>query len=158
VGIQPATTDDITTRRGKGDLTTACEHRRGQKNGCTNLSAELRVELRGPHGLRVDQQRVPLLPLRADAGRPDQFNKRLDVPDARHILESHRLVHEERGGDDGKRGILVPRWADGAGERVPAFYDILQCGYERSVNSRCVTAARMGRIVSTESRDGECEG
>ena len=65
----------------------------------------------GPHAHRVLAQ-----PLDVDAERDDQLDHLLDVPDARDVLERHRVGGQQAGCEDGERGVLVAGRAHGTRE------------------------------------------
>src|SRR5205823_1712232 len=82
-------------------------------------------ELRRHAVLGVDAEHVAPVPRDLDAERAHELDERLDVADARDVLEHHRLVREQRAGDDGQRRVLVPGGSDGPGERLPSLDDEL---------------------------------
>ena len=62
-------------------------------------------------------------PVGLGADAVEQPDHRLDVVDARHVRERHRLVGEQARGEDRQRAVLVPGGADPAAERMTAFDD-----------------------------------
>ena len=54
VRVEPTTTDDVAAGRRQRDLTAAREQRAGEQDRRANLSAEIRIEIGRPDGLRVD--------------------------------------------------------------------------------------------------------
>ena len=129
VRVDAASADDVAARRGQLDLAAAREQRAREQDRGADLPAERRVELGRPQLLRVDRERVAGRPLGAGADGLDELDERLDVADARDVLEVHRVLAEERRGDDRQRGVLVAGGADAAGERVPALDDELLCAH-----------------------------
>ena len=83
------------------------------------FSAELRIEIRRAHRLRVNAQRVRPRPFEHRAGRLHQLDERLDVANARDVLEQDRVFGEQRRANDRQRGVLVARGADRARESLP---------------------------------------
>ena len=65
--------------------------------------------------------------------RADQFDQRLDVADARHVLQRDRMLGEQGGGDDRQRGVLVAGRLDRSREPVAAFNDVLNGRHGRSL-------------------------
>ena len=131
--VDATAADDVAAGRRKNDLTAAGEERSREQNRRANLSAEHRIQIGRRHGFRVHVQRVPLGPPDVDAGRGDELDQRLDVPDARHVLQEHGLVGEQCGADDGKRGVLVAGRRDRSGKRLPSLDDELQSVHVRDV-------------------------
>jgi hypothetical protein len=46
-----------------------------------------------------------------------------DVPDSRDVLDANGRGHEERGGEEGKRLVLVPARRHGPADGMPALDD-----------------------------------
>ena len=85
--------------------------------------------IRRAHRLRVDAQRVRPRPFEHRAGRLHQLHQRLDVANARDVLEQHRVFGEQRRANDWQRRVLVARRSDVARQSLPALDDILQCAH-----------------------------
>ncbi len=123
--VHPAAADDVAARRREDDLSAPGKQRTGEQNRRAYFLAERRIELGGAQRARVDLQGIACRPFGGGADGLDQFDQRLDVADARHVLEVHRLLAQQRGGDDGQSGILVARRADASGKASSTLDDIL---------------------------------
>ena len=88
----------------------------------------------GADRLGVDLEGVAAAPVHVRARRGDELDERLDVANARNVLERDRMLGEERRADDRQRGVLVSRRANGSGELPSPFDDELQCAHVRSVD------------------------
>ena len=71
----------------------------------------------------VDPDLVLAHPLDLGADVGEELDHRLDVADARHVRQRHRLLREHARGEDRQRAVLVPRGADGPADRAAAFDD-----------------------------------
>ena len=114
VRVEAAAADHVAARRRQLDLAAAREQRRGEQDRRANARAQRRVERRRAHRLRVNAQRVAGRPLGLRARGPHELDQRLEVADARHVLERDGLVGEQRGRDDRQGGVLVAARPDGA--------------------------------------------
>src|SRR5207237_8744940 len=94
------------------------------------LSAWGGIQSLRPNLLGVNVKRVSARPFDRRADRFDQLDERLDVADARHVVEVNRLVREKRGGDDRQRRVLVSGRANGALQLGATLDDVLYCGHE----------------------------
>src|SRR6185503_9139224 len=129
--VDAAAADDVAARRRQLDLAAAREERRGQKNRRANLSAQLGVEARRLYGFRMNLKRVALRPRDVDAQGGDELDQRLDVANARHVLERHRVFGEQGRAHDGQRGVLVAGRANRSGQALSTLDDELQSAHVR---------------------------
>ena len=120
VGVDPAAADDVAARRRQRDRAEPGEQRPGEQDRRADPGAELGVERLGPHAAGVDAHRVGPGPLGRGAEIDEQREHGLDVPDARDVVELHRAVGEQGGGEDRQRGVLVAGGADGPAQRTTA--------------------------------------
>ena len=125
VGIESTASDHVAPRRREGHSPGAGEERRSEQDRGADALAEFRIERVPTDRLGGDHERVRAGPLRGGPGLPHELQQALDVADARNVLERDRLVGEERGADDGQRGVLVSGGANGTGEASAAFDDEL---------------------------------
>ena len=91
----------------------------------------------------MDPHLVGAEPLDVGAEVVEQLDHRLDVADARHVRQRHRLVGEQARGEDRQRAVLVPGRADAAVERPAALDD------ERLGHGLAVSVAAMGQRGTT---------
>ena len=87
--------------------------------------------------------------------RRDELDERLDVADARDVLERDRMFGEQRRADDRQRGVLVAGRTDGAGEPLPALDDELQCAHVRVTVRKWIATSEewSGRRVKGQWRE-----
>ena len=78
----------------------------------------------------MNAQRVLPIPFTLGARGANQFNQRLDVPDARHVVQLHRLVRNERRRHDRKSGILVASGPNRPLQALTTFDDVLNGRHE----------------------------
>ena len=123
--VEAPPADDVAAGRRQRHLAAAGEQRPGQQDRGADPRAEFGIEIGGADVLGVDRERVARLPFGRGADRADQFDQRLGVADARHVLQRDRMLGEQRGGDDRQRRVLVAGRLDRAREPVAAFNDVL---------------------------------
>ena len=87
------------------------------------MRAEDGVGIPGVSVAGIGDQGVRALPAAHHALGGEQLDHGFDVPDPGHVVKGHGCIGEQRGREDGQRGILVPRGAEGAVEAVPAVDD-----------------------------------
>ena len=63
----------------------------------------------------------------------EDLDHHVHVLDLGEIAQHDGLVREERGGQAGKRGVLVPARLDPALQGKPAFYDVLVRGHDHII-------------------------
>ena len=127
--VEAAAADHVAARRGELDVPAPREQRRREQDRRADARAQRRVERRRADGFRVDAQRVAAGPFRVRAGGPHEIDERLEIADARDVVEGDRLIGQQRGRDDRQRGVLVAARANGAAQPVTAFDDELHCGH-----------------------------
>ena len=106
----------ITSPPGGGTLTPP---RRASSGPASRNDARIRLHSSSSRSrLRIvggrDAHLVRPRPLGVGADVGEQGDHRVDVADARHVRQRHRLVGEQARGEDRQRAVLVPRGADGA--------------------------------------------
>jgi hypothetical protein len=131
VRVEPPPADHVAPRRRQRDAAAPAEDRAREEDRAADALGERAVEALGLDGPRVYAHGVPRRPGDLDAERRDQVDERLEVADARDVLERDRLVGEERGGDDREGRVLVARRADRARERATALDEELHGGRAR---------------------------
>jgi hypothetical protein len=94
-------------------------------NGGADAGAHRGIEVGRPHVLRMNAKRILPIPFALGPGGANKLDQRLDVADARHIVQLHRLVGNERRRHDRQGGVLVARRANGALQALTAFDDVL---------------------------------
>ena len=133
MGIKSAAADDVAAGRRQRDGAAACEQRRGEQDGGTDSRAHLGIEIGRLDRLRVHAQCIRAVPLALGACGAHEFNKRLDIPNAGHVVQLYRLIGQERGGHDGQRRILIPSGTDRALETLTPFDNELDGGHALGV-------------------------
>ena len=123
VGVDPAPADDVSAGRRERDLAEAGEQRSGQQDRGADPGAERRVERLGPHPSRVDPHQIGAGPLGRGPEIHEDREHGLDVPDARDVVELHRTVGEDGGGEDRKRRVLVAGGTHGTAQRSTAAHE-----------------------------------
>ena len=120
VRIEAAAADDVAARGWHAGAAGTGEQRAREQERRADPARELRVHLR-PDVLRVDAHLVVADPLHLGANAAQQPHHRLDVADARHVRQFHRLVGEEARCEDRERGVLVPGRTDATRQRATTF-------------------------------------
>ena len=89
-------------------------------------------------------------PRRVGAEVGEQLEHRVDVADARHVRQRHRLVREQAGGEDRQRAVLVAGGADAcrSGGRRPSMTNA-----SASAGATAI-AGYASRAVAPDSRTG----
>ena len=121
VRIQPPAPDHVAARRWHPYAPEARQERAGEQERRTDLPAEIGVEVGLVDAARIDPYLVRPGPLGVRADVDEELDHRPDVADPRNVREAHLLRGEQARGEDGERGVLVARRADGAAERATAF-------------------------------------
>ena len=121
VRIQPPAPDHVASRRWHPYAPEARQERAGQQERRPDLPAEVGVQVRLVDANRVDPYLVRAGPLGVRADVDEELDHRPDVADSRNVGEAHFLRGEQARSEDGERGVLVARRADGAAERATAF-------------------------------------
>ena len=116
MGVDAAAADHVAARRRDVGRAEAREQRAGEQDRRADPLAQLGIELGAGHVAGPHAHRVLAQPLDIDAERDDQLDHLLDVPDARDVLERHRVGGQQAGCEDGERGVLVAGRAHGARE------------------------------------------
>ena len=109
VRIEPAPADHVAARRRHARAAEAREQRAGEQERRADPVRERLVEPRAtrcpPRATRTSFG--PSTPRSAPRSR-EQLEHRVDVADARHVRQRHRLVGEQARGEDRQRAVLVP--------------------------------------------------
>ena len=114
VGVEPAPADHVAARRRHRGAAQRASSGPASRNEARMRRAQLLVRLGLDELGRVDVHLVRPDPLRVRAEIGEELDHRLDVADARHVVQRHRLAGEQRGGEDRERAVLVARRAHGA--------------------------------------------
>ena len=153
VRVDATPADDVAARRGHDRLTAAGQQRPGEEDRGPNLAAQLLVQLVRRDLRCVDAHLVRARPLRVGSDVAQQRQHRVDVPDARDVLERDRLRGEHAAGEDRQRGVLVPGRAHAAGQAAASL------DHERLLQRVCngglhgaSTLPRWSRRVRTPGR------
>ncbi len=107
VRVEPAPADHVASRRRHDGAADSPEQRPGEEERRSDVARELGVDLvadvGGVHayGVRVD-------PLHLGAEMGEQRAHRLDIADARDVVQRHRLVGEQARRQDRESAVLVP--------------------------------------------------
>ncbi len=125
VRIEPAAADHVAARRRHRRRAEARQQRAGGQEGGADPLGEVGVDVRLAHVGRAEDDGVGLGPLDRHAEVGEQVQQRLRVADPRHVVQRHRLLGEQRAGQQRQRGVLVSGGHDGAGQRHAAFDDEL---------------------------------
>ena len=120
VGIDAPPPDHIAPRRRQRDPAEPGEHRAGQQDRRADPGAEFGVEVAGFGAGRVHLDRVRARPAHGGAEAGEELEHRLDVADVRDVVDATGPVGQQRGREDGKRGVLVARRVDGPFEHPAA--------------------------------------
>ena len=94
VRVEPAATDHVAARRRDLDRAGAGQQRAGQQEGGADATAKLGVEVGVGDLGGLDSYFVRARPLGGRAGAGNQVDHVLDVEDARHVAQRHRLGRE----------------------------------------------------------------
>ena len=105
VRVHPAPADHVSAGRRERDRAEAGEQRPGQQDRRADPGAERRVERLGPHASRVDPDQVGAGPFDRGTEIDQDREHRLDIPDARDVVELHRDRRRGRW----RRGSEAPR-------------------------------------------------
>ena len=136
MGVEAAPPDHVAAGRRQRDLAAAGQQRPRQQDRGADPRAQFGVEIGGANLLGVDRKRVAALPLRRGADRPDQLDQRFGIANARDVLQRHRVLGQQRRGDDRQRRVLVAGGLDGARQPVTAFNDVLKAAAPRLTRRR----------------------
>ena len=120
-----------------GDFFEAAEERGIQQDGGAHVLRKLVAdEFAAEAGVVEVHLAGGLVPrdLRAVLGH--EGHDLVEIGDGRDVFQVNRLVGEERGADDGQRGVFVTGRRDGAGERFAAVDD--EIGHLRKSEKRKV--------------------
>ena len=121
VRVEPPAPDHVAAGRRReraAERAPGAARRGGTRRGCGGR-APRRARACGRCG--VDADLVGAQSTGVGAEVDDQLHHRLDVPDARHVLEPHGLVASTQCREDRQRAVLVAGRTDGAGERSAAL-------------------------------------
>ena len=121
VRVEPAPADDVAARRRDDRGACANEQRAGEQERGPHLRAELAIELRLANVGGVDADVVRADPLDVGAEVVDQREHRVDVPDARDVVEHDRLGRHDTRGQDRQHAVLVARGGHAAVEGLAPF-------------------------------------
>ena len=132
--IEAAPADDVATGRRQRHLAAPGEQWPRQQDRGADPRAKLGIEIGRTNFFCMDLQRIALLPFGRCADRADQFDQRLGIANAGHVLQRDRMVGEECCCDDRQRGILVARRLDRARKPMAAFNDVLNRRHWNSVS------------------------
>ncbi len=112
---------EVAARRRQAHAAGPGEQRAHQQHRPAQAADQLRIGRVARHRRRRDLERRR--PESADPGAQagEQVGHHADVRDARHVLETARLVAEQAGGDQRQRGVLVAVDGDAAGQSAAAF-------------------------------------
>jgi hypothetical protein len=107
MGIHPSPAYDIPPWRRQPDLAAARKQRSSQQYGGPDASAQLGVQVSGldVFGVQAQDVLIGLVHVHAQCG--NDLHHGADVLDLRHVTQCDLLVGEERGGQHGKRCVLV---------------------------------------------------
>ena len=114
VRVDAAATDHVAARRRERDASEPRQHRPGQQDRGADLFAQRRVERLRLGAARIDFHSIGPVPLHA---RPDvlqQRQERLNVANARDIVDTTRTVGEECRRENRKGRVLVAGGANRA--------------------------------------------
>ena len=120
--IEPPPADHVAARRWNTRAPEPGEQRPREQERGANPAREPRVHFMRDV-LRVDADLVLTGPFGLGAQTREQIDHRVDVPDAGHVGERHRLVCEQARREDRQRTVLVAGRADAPGDRVAPFDD-----------------------------------
>ena len=121
VRVEPAPADDVAARRRDDRGACANEQRACEQERCPHPRAQLGIELRLANVGGVDADVVRADPLDVGAEVVDQREHRVDVPDARDVVQHDRLGRHHTRGQDGQHAVLVARGGHAAVEGLAAF-------------------------------------
>ena len=126
VGVQTAAPDEIASgvrelaRTQPGEHGAREQHRSANAAGQIRIGDRLRIHARG-----IEFEHARRCPAALDAETAEEVEQRLDVGDARDVLEPHRLAREERGGENREGGVLVAGRREYAAQLVSALDPIV---------------------------------
>ncbi len=111
VRVEPAAADHVAARRWHRHPPETGEERPGQQERCTDLPAELGVEIGLVDTARIDPDLVRPGPLDVCAEIGQEVDHRLDVADPRNIRQAHLIRSEQARREDRKsaRSCCLPR-------------------------------------------------
>ena len=128
MGVEATPPDHVAAGWRQRDLAAAGQQRPGQQDRGADPRAQNRIEVGGANGFGMDRQRIARAPFGRRADRADQLHQRLGVANARHVLKRHRMLGQQRRGDDRQRGVLVAGRLDRAGKPVSPLDHVLDRG------------------------------
>jgi len=97
VRVEAAAADHVTARRRDLDRARARQQRPGEQEGGADAPAEIGIEIGLDDLAGVNGHVVRAPPLGRGAGEGEQLDHRLDVADARDVVQRHRLGAEQGG-------------------------------------------------------------
>jgi hypothetical protein len=121
VRVEPAAADHVASGRGHLGRAEARQQRPGDQERGADALGERRVDLGLVHVGGAQDERVAVAGLDAHAKVGEELEQRLRVADPRHVVDHHRLLGQQRAGEERQRCVLVPCGHDRSGERRAAF-------------------------------------
>ena len=122
VRVQPAAADHVAAGRRHQRRAEAGQQRAGdQERGADALGERRRSTSVAAHVVGLQRDRVVVAPLDAHAEVGEQREHRLDVADARHVVQHDLLVGEQAAASSGRAAFLLPAGTIGAGQRHAAL-------------------------------------
>src|SRR6266404_2113199 len=130
VGVDTPAADLVAAGALHARLTLAREQRSHQHQAAAHPAQEVGVRCRRGDPSRAQGDGVRVVAIHLDAELLDQAEHRPDVGDVGEVLQTHRLVGEQRGGDEREGGVLVAARCDRPLEGHPALDDELVHGHD----------------------------
>ncbi len=107
VRVDPAPADLVPARAGEHGFAAAGQERGREQERAADARRERGIRRAAREARRIDAHRAVADARDVRAEATHGFQQCLDVPDPGQVLEDDRARHEQRGGDDGQRLVLV---------------------------------------------------
>ena len=136
VGVYATASDDIATGRRQMDFATAGQKRCGEQDRGADFLAKLGVQGRSLYGFGAQVKRmwVMFVPCGFCTDGTNQIDERLDIANARDVVQRDFAWTQQRRRHDGQGRVLVSCRPDGAVQFVSSLDDVLgrcQMGLQR---------------------------
>jgi len=109
MSVHPPPSDHVPAGRWQRHPAESGQEWAGEENRGAYPSTELGIQRLGGDGVRIDVDGVGTGPIDCRAQMGQQLQHGLDVPDSGDVFEGDGALGQKRGGQEGKRGVLVPR-------------------------------------------------
>ena len=93
--------------------------------GCPDFADELIVHRHFLDPARVDFHRMAVYPLHRSPDLGDRFQKHINIPHIRQVIDHHVLVRHNRSCQNSKSGIFRPADVNFTHQGIAAFHNIL---------------------------------